>query len=116
MAAATVRRFPPPRSALGAQRIAEKRSVLRVATWARVLQRVDTVRLTNCNRFAILDSLYIDREVLEALAAWAKQRGLRVQDAVQLAIISFTEDHLEVNGAYNVSSPRQAEPAPGPPD
>lgn len=44
-----------------------------------------------CGRFVVLDSLHIDRKVLGALASWAADRGLRVEDAIQLAICAFND-------------------------
>jgi hypothetical protein len=46
---------------------------------------------TPCGRFFVLDPLHVGREVLSTLAAWATERHLSVQDAVQLAIVAFTE-------------------------
>jgi hypothetical protein len=49
------------------------------------------MRLSACGRFVVLETLHIDRKVLESLASWAAERGLRVQDAIQLAICAFNE-------------------------
>ena len=42
-------------------------------------------------RFVVIDELHLDREVFEVLARWAADRGLRIQDAVQLALCAFNE-------------------------
>jgi len=55
------------------------------------------MKLSPCGRFLVLDGLHIDREVLGALARWSDRRGLRIQDAVQLAILFFTEHATEVD-------------------
>lgn len=48
-------------------------------------------RLSKCGRFIVIESLHIDRNVFEVLARWARERGLAVQDAVQLAVCAFNE-------------------------
>ena len=48
-------------------------------------------KLSACRRFAVLESLHIDRKVFESLESWAVVRGLRPQDAIQLAICAFNE-------------------------
>lgn len=42
-----------------------------------------------CGRFVVFRTLYIDRATLAPLAAWAVQRGLRVEDAIQIAVCAF---------------------------
>lgn len=50
------------------------------------------MKLSVCGRFAVLDSLHIDRGVFESLQSWAVRHGLRSQDAIQLAICAFNEE------------------------
>jgi hypothetical protein len=47
--------------------------------------------LSECRRFFVADALHLDREVVEALAGWAAERDLRMQDAIQLAICAFND-------------------------
>ncbi len=47
--------------------------------------------LSECGRFVVLESLHVDRDVFEALARWASEHNLGVQDAVQLALCAFNE-------------------------
>ncbi|MDB4944543.1 MAG: hypothetical protein JWP97_4077 [Labilithrix sp.] len=54
------------------------------------------MRLSACGRFIVLESLHIDRRVLEPLASWGARRGLRVQDAIQLAICAFNDGGEEL--------------------
>ena len=49
-------------------------------------------RNSRCGRFVILDDLHIDRTTFESLSARASQIGLRLQDAMQIAICAFNED------------------------
>lgn len=49
------------------------------------------MRLSACGRFLVVDTLHIDREVLGGLARWGERRGLRIQDAIQIALIGFME-------------------------
>jgi len=44
-----------------------------------------------CGRFVVLDGLHLDRVVFEAVATWASERGLHLQDAIQLALCAFNE-------------------------
>ena len=55
--------------------------------------------LSACGRFVVLDALYLDRMVLEALARWASEHGVRLQDAIQLAICAFNEGALDTGHA-----------------
>lgn len=50
------------------------------------------MRLSSCGRFQVFDVLFIDREVGDALSAWAGTRGLRAEDAVQVALAAFVVD------------------------
>lgn len=51
-----------------------------------------TTKVSDDGHFIVIDGgLHIDRSVFDALAAWAEPKGLPVQDAIQLAIIFFTE-------------------------
>jgi hypothetical protein len=61
-------------------------------------------RASTCGRFVVLDDLHVDRDVFEALAQWAAQHGLRIQDAIQLAVCSFNDAAPRVGPR---SSPRQ---------
>jgi hypothetical protein len=47
------------------------------------------MKLSECRKFVLLDPLYIDRDVFITLANWASERGLGVQAAVQVAILTF---------------------------
>lgn len=47
--------------------------------------------LSECGRFVVIDALHLDRYVFEALARWATDRGLRMQDAIQLAVCAFND-------------------------
>ncbi len=49
-------------------------------------------RATGCGRFVVLDELHLDRDVYERIVRWAAQHGLRVQDAVQVALCAFVGD------------------------
>jgi hypothetical protein len=44
-----------------------------------------------CGRYVLLDGVYLDRNVFDGLAKWAEARGLRIQDALQLAVCAFCE-------------------------
>jgi hypothetical protein len=57
--------------------------------------RMARAKASKCARFVVLDSLHIDRNVFETLAEWASRRGVRVQDAVQLALCAFNEQNRE---------------------
>jgi hypothetical protein len=50
-----------------------------------------TTKVSESGHFIVIDGLHIDRSVFDALAAWAEPKGLPVQDAIQLAIIFFTD-------------------------
>lgn len=47
-----------------------------------------------CGRFVMLDGLHLDRKVFEKLERWARERGIQVQDAVQLALCAFGDEAL----------------------
>lgn len=47
---------------------------------------------SSCGRFVVVDDLHIDRDVFAQLERWASQRGLTLQDAIQLAICLFDEE------------------------
>lgn len=49
------------------------------------------MKVSDCGRFVILAPVYIDRPVAEAIESWGERNGLGVQDAVQVALISFFE-------------------------
>lgn len=49
------------------------------------------MKLSACGRFVVLDGLYVDREVYAELGGWAEARGVRLEDAVQLAIIALLD-------------------------
>jgi hypothetical protein len=59
-------------------------------------------RISPCGRFAVVDALHVDRNVFDALAQWASDHGLSIQDAVQVALCAFTEC---VSEGSNVSVP-----------
>lgn len=57
---------------------------------------VDTDHMTpttvsNCGRFVVIDALHVDRSVFEALARWATDHGLGIQDAIQVALCAFND-------------------------
>jgi hypothetical protein len=52
------------------------------------------MKLSNSGRFVVLETLRIDRLVLERLAAWAAQHDLQVQDAIQVAVCAFNDGNL----------------------
>jgi hypothetical protein len=49
------------------------------------------VTLSECRRFVVVDAIHVDREVFETLAAWAVERDLGIQDALQLALCAFND-------------------------
>jgi hypothetical protein len=49
------------------------------------------MRLSPCHRFVVLDDVHVDREVVFALATWSAHHGMPVQDAIQFALLSFSE-------------------------
>lgn len=69
------------------------------------------MRLSPCRRFVVVESLHVDRKVLESLVSWAEGRGLRTQDAIQVAICAFNAAN---DGASRASDRRgpSADPAP----
>lgn len=52
---------------------------------------------TPCGRFLVLYALHVDRDTLDALLRWAEPRGLSAQDAIQLAILHFTEHVVDAS-------------------
>lgn len=60
------------------------------------------MKVSPCGRFTVLDALYLDREVLLELTSWAAPRGLGLQDAVQLAVLSFVEQLSAADSASPV--------------
>jgi len=52
---------------------------------------VASTSVSVCQRFVVVDGLHVDRAVFAALQAWASERGVSVQDAIQLAICFFNE-------------------------
>ncbi len=48
-------------------------------------------KVSECGRFVVVDALHVDRAVFETLSAWAQARGLRVQDAIQIAVCAFND-------------------------
>ncbi len=61
-----------------------------------VLCRVAMKLMTSsaCGRFVVLDGLHLDRHVFETFEQCATSRGLRVQDAIQLALCAFSNGAL----------------------
>ena len=57
------------------------------------------VKPTACGRFVVLDGLLLDREVYADISRWAAARGLRVQDAIQLALCALGDGALARSGA-----------------
>lgn len=56
-----------------------------------------------CQRFVVVDGLHVDRTVFAVLEAWAAERGVSVQDAIQLAICFFND--LRVTDVASVLRP-----------
>lgn len=54
--------------------------------------------VSTCGRFVVLSDLYVDRDVFEALARWAADRELRIQDGLQLALCAFRDGTFEGSG------------------
>lgn len=52
---------------------------------------MQVAKISPSGRFIVLDGLHLDRMVFEALATWASEKGLRLQDAIQLAICAFND-------------------------
>ena len=52
---------------------------------------VPPMKLSTCGRFVVLETLHMDREVVGRLALWADDRGISLQDAIQLAVVGFVE-------------------------
>ena len=48
-------------------------------------------KFSGCGRFVVLEGLNLDRVVFEELDRWAREHGLRAQDAIQVAICAFNE-------------------------
>ncbi|MBK6514340.1 MAG: hypothetical protein IPG04_09530 [Polyangiaceae bacterium] len=72
------------------------------------------MKLSACGRFVVLDDLHIDREVFSALRRWSERRGLRAQDAVQLAIVAFTETLLDDAEREGIAERTQRQPSSWP--
>ncbi len=51
--------------------------------------------LSECGRFVVLNSLHLDRNIFETLARWAAEREIGVQDALQLALSNFNDQHTD---------------------
>ncbi len=51
--------------------------------------------VSECGRFVVFEGLHLDRNVVEVLGRWATDRGLGIQDAIQLALCSFNERNAE---------------------
>jgi hypothetical protein len=49
------------------------------------------IKVSPCGRFVVLDGLHLDRNVFEALARWASDHDLRVQDAIQFVLCIFRD-------------------------
>lgn len=45
--------------------------------------RMALTKVSECGRFVVVDALHIDRDIFDALARWAADRGLQIQDAIQ---------------------------------
>jgi hypothetical protein len=67
------------------------------------------MKVSSCGRFTVLDALHLDRQVLLELSSWAARRGLGLQDAVQLAVLSFV-DQLSVTDSDPSSVVEDARP------
>jgi hypothetical protein len=67
--------------------------------------RVKPARLSDCRRFVVIDALHIDRHLVEGLVRWADCRGLRLQDAIQLAICAFNESNDDLNNLNDREAP-----------
>lgn len=47
--------------------------------------------MSKCGRFVVIDQLHVDRNVFDLLANWAADRGVGIQDAIQLALCAFND-------------------------
>lgn len=56
-----------------------------------------------CGRFLVLEALHLDSEILGALARWGERRGLRLQDAIQLAVVFFTEHGVHASDEAGIA-------------
>ena len=65
-------------------------------------------KMSDCGRFVVVDGLHLDRNVFVSLSRWAGDRGLSIQDAIQLAVCA-----LEDSGA-TLGAPQLPDPAPTP--
>jgi hypothetical protein len=61
--------------------------------------------VSECGRFVVFDALHLDRNTVEALGRWAADRGLRIQDAIQLALCAFNEGTGEPDGGARRKTP-----------
>ena len=66
--------------------------------------------VSECGRFVVVEALHLDRDVFDALARWAADHGLRIQDAIQLAVCAFND---RTGKRSNVTVPPKA-PASSP--
>lgn len=84
--------------------------------------------VSECGRFVVIKELHLDRKVFDALARWAEERGIGIQDAVQIALCSFNDsaDERASTSAFRVHdrclnlasyrrAPETVGPAPDPP-
>ena len=80
-----------PKTVLG-HRLGEKAQRKRGRHYGtRRAPRRSMMKLSACGRFVVLEGLHIDHRVLESLASWGTERGLPVQDAIQVAICAFND-------------------------
>lgn len=73
--------------------------------------------VSECGRFVVIDGLHVDRNVVEALARWATDHGLRIQDAIQLALCSFNARNgmdASVKAVFRVQDSRVPVPLDAP--
>lgn len=63
-----------------------------------------------CGRFVMLDGVHLDRKVFERLEGWAHERGIQIQDAIQLALCAFNDDALAGTRGIPPSSTRMPTP------
>ena len=56
-------------------------------------------KISPCGRFVVLDDLHLDRALFEPVRRWATEHGLRIQDAIQLALCTLAEGVAGSTGA-----------------
>lgn len=73
---------------------------------------MNLAKVSDCGRFVILEGLHLDRTLFASLERWAGEHGLRVEDAVQMAVWSLTASSAPVAATPTVSRHPRGVPAP----